>query len=117
VTDRRSLLMETEPAPCPLCGADSPAVARINRRIRYRCGQCSQEFELLASQLANLLAHEHSLDGDMQDRLERGAPQNAKNPPSGNSTGFLDVVVQSHDTASGAETALKSREGMLHEES
>lgn len=37
------------PAPCPLCGSDAPAIARINKRVRYRCAECGQEFELIGS--------------------------------------------------------------------
>lgn len=38
-------------APCPLCGTDARAFARINRRVRYRC-TCGLTFDLIGERQA-----------------------------------------------------------------
>jgi hypothetical protein len=92
-------LASLPPGLCPMCGFDAPAVARINRRIRYRC-QCGQTFEFLAS----LSRHVHTLDSDKGDELEDDNAPKAKTSHGANRGGLQDVSAWECGSASGVTT-------------
>jgi hypothetical protein len=68
-------------APCPLCGRDAPAIARINRRVRYRCESCGMDFELLGAlpkinNPENPASSQQPCDNGARNHKSPGTPRN-----------------------------------------